>query len=196
MLSSTVAALLVCFAPAPMHRPAPPPSAYLGLTVQPGEDGVRVDAVYVNSPARLAGFLRHDQITSLADRPVRSAADLAAALRKCRPNETVAVVVRRGGEPLTLLVKLARKRAYCYLGANLTINGTRVSSLAADSPAGRAGLQVGDVIRKVDGGAVSSAAELVDAINRRRPGETVPFVIDRNGEEKEVGVKIGARPGY
>src|SRR3954451_9784503 len=136
MLSSTAVALLVCFAPAPLPRPTPQ-SAYLGVTVKAAEGGLMIDMVYVNSPARDAGLRNYDLIVSVDSKPVRSAADLAAVLRKCKPNESVPVVVHRGGDDQTetVPVKLAVKKSYCYLGANLSTSPPRILTMPADSPA-------------------------------------------------------------
>src|SRR5262249_26948056 len=198
MFSTTAVALLVCFAPAPLPRPTPQ-SAYLGVTVKPIEGGVQIDMVYVNSPAQQVGLRTYDLIVSIDSKPVRSVADLVAVLRKCKPNESVPVVVHRGGsadQSETLNVKLAPKRAYCYLGANLSPSPPRIITMPADSPARDAGLKEQDVIRSVDGVAVSSTTELVNAMNQRKPGDKVPFVVDRNGEETKIIVKIGIRPGH
>src|SRR3954465_7330532 len=122
MLTSTAVALLVCFAPAPLPRPTPQ-SAYLGVTVKAAEGGLLIDMVYVNSPAREFGLRNYDLIVSVDSKPIRSVADLAAVLRKCKPNESVPVVIHRSGDAEqaeTVHVKLAVKKSYCYLGANLS----------------------------------------------------------------------------
>jgi S1-C subfamily serine protease len=197
MLTSTAVALVVCFAPAPLPR-ATPQSAYLGVTVKAAEGGLMIDMVYVNSPARDSGLRNYDVIVSVAEKPVRSASDLAAVLRKCKPNESVPVIVQRNGDDQTetVHVKLALKKKYCYLGANLSTSPPRILTMPPDSPARDAGLKEQDVIRSVDGTPVSNPSELVDAINRHKPGDKVPFVVERNGEEMKFSVKIGTRPGY
>jgi S1-C subfamily serine protease len=52
----------------------------------------------------------------------------------------------------------------------------------------------GDVITKVDGKAVEDSAELADVIADYEPGEEVPLEIHRDGDTREIEVKLGERP--
>ena len=52
----------------------------------------------------------------------------------------------------------------------------------------------GDVITKVDGKTVEDSAQLADLIADYAPGEKVPLEIHRDGDVREVGVKLGERP--
>lgn len=58
--------------------------------------------------------------------------------------------------------------------------GILVDAVRADSPVGRAGLQVGDIVIDVDGAAVKSASDAVQAINDRKKGDRVPLVVVRD----------------
>jgi S1-C subfamily serine protease len=52
----------------------------------------------------------------------------------------------------------------------------------------------GDVITKVDGKPVEDSAELADVIADHAPGEEVPLEIHRDGDVRQVEVKLGERP--
>jgi S1-C subfamily serine protease len=52
----------------------------------------------------------------------------------------------------------------------------------------------GDVITKVGGKPVESSAELAEMIAGFSPGEEVPLEIHRDGETREIEVKLGERP--
>jgi S1-C subfamily serine protease len=52
----------------------------------------------------------------------------------------------------------------------------------------------GDVITKVDGTPVEDSAELADVIADHAPGEEVPLEIHRDGDVRQVEVKLGERP--
>jgi S1-C subfamily serine protease len=52
----------------------------------------------------------------------------------------------------------------------------------------------GDVITKVDGKPVDDSAELADVIADYAPGEEVPLEIHRDGDVRQVEVKLGERP--
>jgi putative serine protease PepD len=57
--------------------------------------------------------------------------------------------------------------------------------------AGAAGVQEGDVVIEVDGEAISSAADLTQAIRSRSPGDEASVVIERRGERQTLAVTLG-----
>jgi len=68
--------------------------------------------------------------------------------------------------------------------------GALVNGLVADSPAGRAGLEVGDVIRSVNGTEIKAATELPPMIGMLPPGTKVRLGILRDGKPKDVTVTL------
>jgi putative serine protease PepD len=92
----------------------------------------------------------------------------------------------------------AIKRA--YLGVETTtpaesgVHGAEIHDIVSGGPADRAGLQVGDVIRSVDGETVNSPDQLSGLVAKHQPGDRVPVVIDRGGASHTVQVEMGTRP--
>ncbi len=72
--------------------------------------------------------------------------------------------------------------------------GALVSRVLPDSPASRAGIQVGDVILSYDGRPVRTSSELPPLVGSTRVGREVPLVIQRDGRSLELKVKIQALP--
>lgn len=74
--------------------------------------------------------------------------------------------------------------------------GAVVQSVAADSPAQEAGLQEGDVVTAVDGSAVDTPQDLVDAVSAKEPGDSITLTVERTGEEEALTVKatLGENP--
>ncbi len=67
--------------------------------------------------------------------------------------------------------------------------------MTPDAPAGRAGLQRGDVVFAINDVPVNDLGDLQQAlINRFRPGETVNVRFNRSGNEQAVQVTLGERP--
>lgn len=83
-----------------------------------------------------------------------------------------------------------------WLGATVvrTPDGLTIASVVADSPAHKAGLQRGDVIKAIDGAAVSDMAALRDALKDKQAGDTITLSITRNGTAQDVTVTLEARP--
>lgn len=68
--------------------------------------------------------------------------------------------------------------------------GLQVSGVFPGSPADRAGLREGDVIISVDNQVVNDEAGLAYRVGLRRPGDTVPIRIRRNGAERVINARV------
>lgn len=74
---------------------------------KPTELGVRVRAVFPDSPAELAGIKPRDILLSLNDRRVESNAQLGSALRQLPPDSEVTIRLKRDNEYKIIKAKLA-----------------------------------------------------------------------------------------
>ena len=72
--------------------------------------------------------------------------------------------------------------------------GVLVGGVEKDSPASRAGLEVGDVVTSVDGEKVETPGELARAIRRKPAGETVSIEVVRNRSTRKLTAKVEERP--
>jgi putative serine protease PepD len=93
--------------------------------------------------------------------------------------------------------------------AQVGASGAAITQLRAGSPAAKAGLKAstgttavggedyptgGDVITKVDGKSVASAADLQQLIDAKKPGDRVTLTVVRSGKTRTVDVTLGTRP--
>lgn len=69
--------------------------------------------------------------------------------------------------------------------------GAAIMSVTEGAPAEAAGLQVNDIITKVDGVEISSSDDLRDIISASSPGNTLTLTVYRQGEILELSVEIG-----
>ena len=100
---------------------------------------------------------------------------------------------------------------HAYLGITMlpVPDGVAVTEVRPCTPAEDSGLQAatgtetvdgeevptgGDVIVEFDGKEITSAAELQAAVDARKPGDTVPVTVLRNGKRRVVEVTLGTRP--
>src|SRR3984957_15477786 len=76
--------------------------------------------------------------------------------------------------------------------------GALVSQVEANSPGGKAGLKVGDVIVKLNGETVNDAGQLQMEVGQRRPDSTIKLTVLRDGKSLELSVtleEMGSREG-
>ncbi len=73
--------------------------------------------------------------------------------------------------------------------------GVYISQVTSGGPAANAGLQSGDRIVSVDGTAVSSAADVKQAIRSHSVGDTIEVKVSRNGSEQTMKVTLGEYQG-
>jgi membrane-associated protease RseP (regulator of RpoE activity) len=72
--------------------------------------------------------------------------------------------------------------------------GVLVGSVEKDSPAARAGIEVGDIVTTVDGEKCESSGEIGRAIRGKSAGETVSLEVIRKGSAKKLTAKVEERP--
>ena len=69
--------------------------------------------------------------------------------------------------------------------------GALVSSVEKGGPADKAGLQTGDVIRKVDGRVIASSGDLPAIIGMAAPGDKIALEVWRKGEAQQIDARLG-----
>ena len=91
---------------------------------------------------------------------------------------------------------------YPVIGAEVSMDagpgtgdGAVVRTVARGGPAAAAGLVAGDVVVTVDGRRVGDGQELIVAIRRRSPGNTVVLGVRRRGATRPVAVVLAGRLG-
>jgi putative serine protease PepD len=91
------------------------------------------------------------------------------------------------------------KAQYPVIGANVrgtkTLDGATVESVSAGDPAEKAGLEVGDVITRIDGTRITGSIDLVVDIRTHVPGDKVTLSVTRGSKKLDVVVKLDAKTG-
>jgi serine protease Do len=72
-----------------------------------------------------------------------------------------------------------------------TISGAEVVVVQPNSPAAKAGLQLGDVVVAVDGQPVKDATDLTTKLAQHQPGEKVDLTLYRKGQRQGLAVALG-----
>ena len=72
--------------------------------------------------------------------------------------------------------------------------GVELKGVQRSSPAGKAGLEPGDVMLTINGQAVRNSRAMLNQISQLPPGTAARVKVAREGKEVEVQVTVGERP--
>jgi Do/DeqQ family serine protease len=191
--------------------------AKLGVTIQgitpdmaqamslPNTRGALVSTVDAGSPAEKAGLKQGDVITQYNGREVTDNNQLRNAVANTTPGSKVPITVLRNGRTETLNATVGELEAAKARGGRNTSaersgegrfgmtlqsgdDGVVVAQLDPNGVAAESGLQEGDVIQKVDGRIVKSAADVKTALDRK-DGKPSLLVIEREGRSLFVTLR-------
>ena len=76
------------------------------------------------------------------------------------------------------------------------LDGVKIGSIDKDSEALKAGLELGDIITKVNNVKISKFSELKGQLTAKRPGEYVDVTINRDGEDLVKTVKLSKKSTF
>jgi serine protease Do len=190
-------------------------AAYFGV---PDETGVVVSSVSPRSPAAKAGIEPGDVLTDFAGTPIEAEQeeDLGSFQRliaRVAPGQSAAIALLRGGVRKTVSVTLAeaprveadevesdagfhaQEITETLVRTNRlgTRKGAFVSFVASGSPAAEAGLQPGDVIRRVESHEITSLDDMRSALTESEKLARFLITAERGEETRLVLVRRGAR---
>ncbi len=156
------------------------------------------------SPAEKAGFTIGDEILEINGRRVRTWQEVEIAVGS-RPEKEIVVTVRRGDEILQVPLKTDKITRYemGYAGFRARIL-TQIMMVNPGSPADKAGLKPGDVIKAVNGQPVffynfvktiEENPEIPLTLTIERGGEILELTVipRKEGSVGKIGIMQGAR---
>jgi serine protease Do len=176
-------------------------------TPSPGDEtqSATVKTVDAGSEAERAGFRTGDRIVSADDKRVYNYQRLMGIVRSYPENSAIEFKLEREGKPESIKLKLPRMQLSggpAYIGQlGLRIDqsksgeGLRVAGVDRDGPADKGGLQVGDLIVRVDGR--TAGLDWTDILSSKKTGDGLIIQIRRNGPEgisqKSITVSVGPK---
>ena len=184
----------------------------------PDQTGVIVDSVTPHSPAAQAGLQPGDILTAFEGRPIEAEKeeDLGSFQRQVAhvtPGHSAELELLRDGKRKKVKLELAAAPKVesdevasdvgfhaeeitetLYRAQRLnTRRGAYVSFVESGSPAAEAGLQTGDVIRKLEGRDVDDLGELRSALAAARSLPRFLLIAERGDERRFLLVRRGAK---
>jgi hypothetical protein len=94
----------------------------------------------------------------------------------------------------------ARMGSSVYLGtmpdyAATSEQGMKIQGVSEGSPAEKGGLKSGDVVIRLGEKKVGTIYDYMEALGTHKPGDEVDVVVNRDGKETKLRVRLGSRPG-
>jgi regulator of sigma E protease len=165
-----VAAMNVIGTKAPAYLDEPPVIGY----IEPG------------SPAEKADLRVDDTILDVAGHKVKTWTDVEMAIGT-RPDRLIRIEIRRDGErlPVDLKTEAVTKYNMGYAGFQPKIT-TQIEMVLPGSPAEKAGLKAGDIIREIDGQRVFYYKFL--SVIQKSAGKELDLTVDRHGQLLDLKV--------
>ncbi len=167
-----------------------------------GEDaGARVIEVAQGGAAEKAGIHVGDVVKHVGEKAVKNQEELGTAINALKPDDKVALKLVRDEKEMPLELTLGRRLAagsgFMGVGGEDAgqDEGAKLTSVNEGGPAEKAGLKVGDVIRKIGGKAVKNYQEFIDIARASTAGEKVEIVVARETGEEKHELTFGQRPG-
>jgi putative serine protease PepD len=100
-------------------------------------------------------------------------------------------------------LKQGKTVSHAWLGVKIDTSGAAapnatsgavIGSVETGGPAESAGLQAGDVVKRIDGQAVQDSTALSSYINSKAPGDKIKLTVERNGSSEDLDVTLQDRP--
>jgi M6 family metalloprotease-like protein len=180
-------------------------TGYLGLAVRPdGRGRLVVEEVQPGSPADKAGIKLGDTVLSVAEHSVRTPDELREWVQTHGPGVAIKIRLKREDKETEVSATLSAvsrpmvaREQPAFLGTSLVEpaqgTGGRVEQVVPGSAAANAGLKVGDLVVKINGEEFAQPSQLTEMLEKRKPGDVLTLLVQRDGKELELKATLTAR---
>lgn len=175
--------------------------------------GVLVADVMKNSPADQGGIETGDIITSVNGTKVRNVYEIKRSVAAIAPGNKASVILLRNGTEKKIELTIGKypdtrkKREETYKqGIGITVkdideetsyqfrvqdsNGVIITEVLPSSPAERAGLMRGDIIKKIEQFTVNNSSDYTKAINESLDNAKILVLVKRGSQQQYLVIKI------
>lgn len=181
-------------------------------------DGAKIGRIYADTPAADAGLREGDVVAKVDGKAVVDFEDLRSRIAELDPGHTALLEVERDGKRIEVPVVLTERppaerfdelkrldpstpatptAPRAPAGGELRLGvqvkagaaGLEIARIERDSVADRIGLEAGDVLRSINGVAVTDAADVPEAI--RRDDERLSLDVVRDGSVITLSMRRG-----
>lgn len=151
----------------------------------------KIENVENNYGAYQAGITEGDELYKINGKRIRNKADIDKVMTISK-GEEVNVQVKRNGQFIDLKVKptaIPSKDTGIYLQSSADEITTKIVAIYPQSPAEEKGIQINDIILKIDGNDVENNPYKVVEYITKSQNENITFTIKRKNEVIDIEVK-------
>lgn len=162
--------------------------------------GVIISKAFKGGPSERAGLKRGDIIISIGNKPIRTIDDYYDLIYGYGHNDKISITVFRDGEKIAVNVtaqaipeELSDEIALEWLGISVdeitnkavkkyqlfTNSGVLISKVEKGGPAGKIGIEAGDVLRQINQAKVETLKDFKKAVISAKKGSSVLLLIQR-----------------
>jgi photosystem II stability/assembly factor-like uncharacterized protein len=182
----------------------PPSQVYLGIAGENATGGAKLTQITPNSPAAAAKLKVGDIIKAVDKKPLGKYEELSEQIRTHKVGDKLTLTIVRDKETLEIAVTLGRRPQQPGGGGGRqalpvdfrgedVANGVRVERVAPQGMSERAGLQVGDIIQKIDKTSVKDFRQVVELFREHNAGDKVVVKVLRGKESKDLTLTVVRR---
>ena len=151
---------------------------------RPGDTADKLDGVGLVKVATLV----KEAVVYMGEREEPLTITIAASGEPPATTESVSAGAPAGGPSQGRKVRLGTMPDFAFQG-----EGVLIAAVSPDSPAGKAGLQKGDVVVGFAGQPIADLQAYSDVMKTLSPGQTTTVTVLRDGTEIEMSVTLEAR---
>lgn len=159
-----------------------------------------ITSVTLDSPASKIGLQVGDKVTMVDGKTIRNQAQFLHAMGPKYEGDTISLKVKRGEKELAFenikLTGQPTSHTHAYLGIlpvrDDNENGVVVRYVFPDSPAAKAGIEVGDRITRMDNIPLSDRTMMSMLLNRLYPGQRSKLDVKKKDGSKSINVTLAA----
>ena len=178
--------------------------------------GLFVSGVVPTSPAYIAGIKTGDVVVQCDGTAVGTLDAAAWIIGQKRAGQSITLVVQRNGmtrsfspvmSNVPMGVEVGGLKNAAWLGADVQsidavmkirfnlpdLHGVIVTQVAQGGPAASAGLQVGDVIRRLGSTSIRDVEQLELLIQKSQPGQQLSLAVLRNNQQQAMNLTLGQK---
>lgn len=151
----------------------------------------KIESVEKDYGAYEAGIVSGDELYRINNKRIRNKTDIDEIMAKCN-GEEVNVQVKRNDQLINLKVKptaIPSKDTGIYLQSSADEITTKIVAIYPKSPAEEKGIQINDIILKIDGKEVENDPYKVVEYILKSENENITFTLERKNEIVDIEIK-------